>query len=163
MAARDILLGGVILFILAISFFAIKFGSDSILDKFTSNPVVNQSQTAVTAINNVKANGTAQMDNIFLAFFIAFVIGIIVSGWFIAGNPVFMTAYIIIWIVSVVVSSVLVYVWDIFTNLSVFGTTLSSFPIMAHIIGNLPLYIAIIGFIGVIVMFAKPTPEGGYQ
>jgi hypothetical protein len=47
-------------------------------------------------------------------------------------------------------------VWYDASTASVFGTTVASFPIMNHILSNLPIYIAAIAVLGTVVMFSRP-------
>jgi len=74
----------------------------------------------------------------------------------------FMFVYFIVVVFSVFTSTILSNVWELMTGASVFGVTLGSFPLSNHLMLLLPYYIGVVGFIGIVVMFAKPYMlEGG--
>jgi lipoprotein signal peptidase len=58
------------------------------------------------------------------------------------------------------VSAALSNVWESFSTKAIFVTDMVQFPISNNIMLNLPLYIAVIGVIALIVMFAKPYVGG---
>ena len=87
---------------------------------------------------------------------------IIITGWFIGGNPTFMFIYFILIVAAVIVGAFLSNFWETMTTASVFGTTVSNLPIMNHIMLFLPFYLAAIGFMAILVMFAKPQ-EGVFN
>jgi hypothetical protein len=160
MAARDVLFAGAVLFILAIGFFVLNFTSGQIASSLTNSPL-NESSQAVNAINDANT-AVSKVDYIFLAVFIALLLGIIITGWFIGGNPIFMFIYFLIIVIAVLVGAILSNFWETLTGASVFGASVASLPIMNHILLYLPFYLAAIGFIGIIVMFAKPNITGEY-
>lgn len=160
MAVRDVVIISVILFTFAVAFFAINFVSNRIISEVTSIATINESTAAVEAFQGIETNVNARMDYLFFGLFIGLALAIIITGWFISGVPIFTFIYILITVLAVIFSSLFTYVWDLTANASVFGTTLSRLPITNHIMMFLPLYIAVIGFIGVIVMFAKPLFYG---
>ena len=160
MAVRDVLFIGVAVFILGIAFFVLNFTANTMIDSLIAIPTINESQNTVDTLNNIDNNVTSRLDYVLLGTFIALTLGIIITGWFIGGMAIFMVIYIIIVILAVIFSSVLAYTWQEVSVASVFGLTINAFPITNHIISWLPLYTAGIGFIGIIVMFAKPYFTG---
>lgn len=155
MAVRDVVVIGVLLFLFGTGFFILNFFTHTMVDKLTAVPVINQSNNTVEALEGV-ADTSNSLDYVFLGLFIGLCLALIITGWLIGGEPIFMAIYFIIVIVVVIVANFFAYYWDNISNASVFGTTLAYFPITNHILGNLPVYIAVIGIIGLIVMFAKP-------
>lgn len=160
MAARDILAIGITLFVIAIGFFVIKFTADTIIDRMVAIPLINQSTATVTALEGANSKISNGYDYLVLGLFIGLALALIITGWYIGGEPIFAFIYILIVILGVVFSTVLSYVWNEITTLAAFGSTITGMPISNHILQNLPLYLAVIGFIGLVVMFAKPKNEG---
>ena len=160
MAARDVIVISVILFSIAALFFVIKFASDTAIDRIVSLPAINTSQATVDAFQGTKTNLNARLDYLFFGLFIGFILAVIITGWFVGANPIFMFIYFIITIVGVTIGTVLSNVWQQITTSSVFGTTISGFPITNHVLSYFPLYIAVITFIGIVVMYAKQYITG---
>jgi len=117
-----------------------------------------QVSASLTSANNA----VFKSDYIFLGVFVAFILGVIITGWFIGGNPIFMFIYFILIVAAVIVGAFLSNFWETMTTASVFGTTVSNLPIMNHIMLFLPFYLAAIGFMAILVMFAKPQ-EGVFN
>jgi len=155
MAVRDILFIMVFIFALGLAFFVIKFSTDTAINKMISIPAINQSEAAVEALDNTMLVSN-RADKLLLGAFIGLVLGLIITGWFIGGYPIFMAAYFIIVVIAVAISPFLSNAWESISVMPIFGGTLAAYPITNHLLLNLPVYIAIIGFIGLIVMFGKP-------
>jgi hypothetical protein len=160
MAARDVLFIGSVLFVLGLGLFMLKFTSESVNDVMASSPL-NESAQAISAMNSAN-DAVSKVDYIFIGVFIALTLGLIITGWFIAGNPIFIFFYFLIITVGVVVGAILSNTWEAFTLKPIFGTTIAALPMMNHVMLYLPYYLTAIGFIGMIVMFAKPK-EGVEQ
>lgn len=161
MAASDVLFIGLIVFILAMGFFAINFGTNTVLDKVKVAPVVNGTPEMKEAIENTQDKLNTAGDYITFALFIAFCIGMMVTAWLVGGMPIFMFLYFLFVVISVVVGSFLSYFWTTITQASVFGLTITHFGLSNHLVSNIHIYLAVLGTIGIIVMFAKPAPQGG--
>ena len=159
--ARDVILIGILVFGFGIAFFVLYNVFDSAVDKIVAIPAINSSPAAVEAFqgSQVVLN---KLDYVIFALFIGLVLALIITSWFIGGEPIFMFIYFIFIVISVVVAAVLSNAWESFTGASIFGLTIAAFPITNHILMYLPIYIAVSGFIGVVAMFAKPYVSGGY-
>ena len=153
--AQDVLFIAVIVFALAIGFFTLYFMANQAYDKMINNSVINSSQPTIDVLNAGKAM-TNKLDYVFFAIFIGFILSLMVSSYFIGGNPLFMFIYFIIVVIGVILSIVLSYVWDLVSGSSIFGSSVLSFPLTNNIMQYLPYYIAVIGIVGMILMFAKP-------
>jgi hypothetical protein len=162
MASEDIILAGVIIFIFAIGFFVVYSVSGTVTTKMLGMTQINQSAAAVSALQGSQRVSN-QMDYVVFGVFIALVLGVIITGWFVGGNPIFMGIYFLVSVIAVVLSTVLANTWETVSQASIFGSTITHFPITNNIMLNLPLYIGIIGFVGLVVMFAKPYIGGGDQ
>ena len=162
MAARDILYIVIIIFMFAIGFFVIHYVVNQTVNRMVTNTVINSSASAVDAINTSKTMAN-KLDYIILGVFIAVILGLIITGWFIGGNPIFMFIYFIVIIIAIVLSMIFSNVWATVSEMSIFGTTINYFPITNHILSHFALYIAVIGILGLIVMFAKPFVAQGAE
>jgi len=128
------------------------------VDSMLSIEEINESESVVTAFEGID-KVTARFDYLVMGVFIALTLGIIITGWFVAGNPIFMFIFFIVTIMGVVISTILANVWEEISQASVFGTTITAFPITNNLLINLPIYVAVLGFIGLVIMFAKPQFE----
>lgn len=158
-SARDVLMFGILIFAIAIGLFVINFIMTSAIDAMTSTSEINASNETVTVLEATKTSTLNRLDLFVLALFIGLVLAIIISGWLVGGHPIFMFLYFIVVIIGVIVSAFLSNVWETFTQSATFGTTIANFAISNNILLNLPIYTTVIGFIGIIVMFAKPVEE----
>lgn len=159
MAARDVLMVGVIIFVFALGFFIINFSMNTMVDGMIGVSEINESASAVSALEGVKGL-MGRLDYIVTGLFIGLVLALIITGWFIGGIPIFMFMYFIVVVIGVLISTVMSNVWETFTSQAVFGTTISAFPVANNLMLNLPIYMAVVGFIGIVVMFAKPYFQG---
>lgn len=155
MAARDIILMGVLIFAFGLGFFIFHYVMNTTVTQLTAVPVINSSNSTMTALNSID-DLTNRLDYVVFGVFIGFVLGIIITGWFIGGNPIYMFIYFLLVIMSVIFSTILANVWEETTSMVIFGTTIVNFPITNNLILNGPIYLAIVGVVGMIVMFGKP-------
>lgn len=155
MSASDVLLIAVLVFAFGIGFFTVNFMMDTVVDDMTAVGVINASNQTVTALESVK-DTAGRLDYVIFGLFIGLVLGLIVTSWFIGGNPLFMFIYFIVWVIGVVISTILANTWETVTTMVVFGVTITDFPLTNNLLLYLPIYIAVVGFIGFVIMFAKP-------
>lgn len=155
MTARDVVFVSVILLLTALFLFIGNFLSNTMMNQALQHPMLNSSQGAVDTYNSVKTQAN-KLDYVYLAYFIGLTLGILITGWLVGGNPIFMFFYIIILIVAVIISPILSNSFESFIGTAVLVPTQANFPITIYIMQNLPLLITIIGMFGLGVMFAKP-------
>ena len=156
MSARDVILISVLIFAFTMGVFIMFFVGDTMVNKLVANPTVNESNATVTALEAVQNKVITRFDYLVFGLFMAFTLSLIISGYLVGGHPIFAFIYFLFIVISVVLSTVLSNIWDTVTSASVFGTTITHFGISNHLLSNLPLYMGIIGLIGLVVMFAKP-------
>lgn len=154
--ARDVVLIGVIVFAIAMGLFAIHFVATTVVNQMVGMNEINQSSAAVDSLTALKTKTLPRLDYVIFGLFIGLILALMIVSWFVGGNPIFMIAYIIVVIIGVILSTILANVWEDVSGASVFGSTITQFPLANNILLNLPFYIATIGFIGLVVMFAKP-------
>jgi hypothetical protein len=163
MAARDVIVIAAILFTMGLGFFIAHYSVNTMVDELISNPTINVSNHTVQSLEGT-ANVTGRMDYVVFGLFIGLILALIITGYFIGGNPLFMFIYFIFVVLAVVISAVLANTWYEVANNVLFSVggsmTKDSFPITDHLLSNLPIYMTIIGFIGLLSMFAKPFIEG---
>lgn len=159
MTASDVVLIGVLVFAAAIGLFAIFAAVNPMLNSM-QHSAINESGTAVEALQGTQTM-LGKLDYLVLGVFLALVLSLIITSWFIGGNPLFMFIYFIVITLAVIVSAILSNVWETMSGASVFGTTISNFSIANHLMSYLPYYIGVVGFIGIMVMFAKPYVSEG--
>ena len=162
MAAQDIVAVSVILLVLGLGLFIATFIGDTVSNELTNIAAVNESSAATTVLESIP-NLTARFDYMLLLVFVGMVLGIIILSWFVPAHPIFYVAYLIVLILSVVLSTIMSHVWDVFINQPSFTNELLKFPITNHLLGNLPIYISVVGFVGITVMFAKPYLSEGME
>lgn len=159
-SARDIILIGIVMIALGFGFLATHKIFNDTYTKLIGTAGFNQSEKAVEVVQGSLAV-TERMDYVVFGVFIAMVLAILISGWFIAGHPIFSFVYFLLVVIGVVTSAILANTWETASQSSVFGASLTSFPITNNILLNLPIYVSIIGFLGLVIVFAKPQIAGG--
>lgn len=153
---RDVVLASIMLFAIGISFVIIYFIADTTVDNLILNPEINASSQSVTSFKSIEKI-QSRMDYIFLMMFVGLTLGIIITSWFVSGNPVYLFVFFIILIIGVVISAILANVWDdIGIKAPIFATARANLPITTHILNYLPYYVSILGVLSMITMFAKP-------
>lgn len=162
MAIRDVILLGVLVFTIAIGLLVIKFAVNTTMGVMINSSVLNESNGTIQAFQGVN-QVTNRFDYIVFVIFIGLILGVLIASWFAAGNPIFTFIYIIVIVLGVAFSTVLTTVWETITDSSVLGTQITngSFTITNGIMLRLPMFLSIIGFIGLVIMFAKPYFQEG--
>ena len=158
----DVLYLVVVLFFIGIFCFIGFWTYSRVTGLMINSSVINESSRAVDALT-ISQDKSSMWDYFAMAVFIGFAISIIVTGWFIGGNPLFMVIYFLVLSCGVVVTMVLSNVWESFSTASVFGFATSPLPITNWLLSNLPIVLVIVGFLGMVAMFGKPyiTSSGG--
>jgi len=151
----DVLFIVAIVFTFAIGFLVIHFATNTAVDNMLNAPAINDTKETRESLEGVKET-TDRFDYLVLGVFIALTLGLLITGWLVGGHPIFMVLYFIVLIFAVIISAFLSNIWESVSVASVFGSTINSFAITNNLLLNLPVYAAIIGFLGLIVMFAKP-------
>lgn len=159
-SARDVVLIGALIFALGIGMFAAHNVINRAIDDMVTNPVINSSTDTVNALQNTQEL-TNKMDYIVFGVFMALCLAIIVTGYFIGGYPIFMFLYFIFIVIGVVLSAIFANTWETITQHSTFLGTLAHFALTNHLILYLPIYTSVVGFLGVVAMFAKPFMGDG--
>ena len=146
----------VIIFAFGIVAFLSYFVTQQFVDNMVSLPAINNSKTqaAVTALEDSKTY-MAKTDYLGMGIFIGMALFIILAGYFSGSDAIMSIVYIIVLVITVALSPILSNTWESVSTASVFGTTVTAFPIINHIILKLPIYTTVIGFMGLVAMYAR--------
>lgn len=155
---NNVIMIAVLLFVFAIGFFIINFIMSSVTEQMVNIPVINESEGAVESIEGIN-NVTGRLDYLLFGLFIALVLALIVGAFFAAYHPVFMFIYFIIVVMAVVASTIFSNVWVNVSQSSIFGDNIVSFPITNNLLTYLPVYMAVVGILGLFVMFIRRSQK----
>lgn len=158
--ARDVILIGILIFSLGLVFFISKFAINKITDDLLINPYVNATSESREVLQSTK-DVTDRADYVIVGVFFGFILMLIIASWFVGGHPIFMIFYFIIIVISALTGAILANAWEEMTEQAVFENLILTFPMTNHIILSLPIYISIVGMIGIIIMFSKPKDDFG--
>jgi len=148
-------------FALAIGAFVAYFINDTYTSEMLKVDEINNSQPTREVLEASQETAN-RLDYIVFSVFLGMVLALMVTSWFVAGNPVFMFVYFIMMIIGVALSAINSNIWSDVSTASVFGSQVAAFPLTNHILSYFPIYMAAVGLIGLVVMFAKPyMSEGG--
>ena len=158
-SVRDIIIIAVILFAVGISAtFAVKIGHEVNANLLTIT-AINSTETAVDVIEHTDT-AINMTDYIYLAFFIGFFFSIVIFGWLVGGSPIFAPIYFFMVVIFTFIAVILQLVWnDISTNADVVSTV-AALPITDFILAHLGIFTAVLGLVGIVVMFAKGDSGG---
>jgi|SRR3990167_2083140 len=150
-------------FLLGIFLLISVYTYNTFYDKAINITQINESQPTTTALKDARTVINSRLDKITFVFMIGLLLAAIITGWLVGNNALYLFIYFLILVIFIIVSAILSFVWDkLTTSSSHLATVMQYLPVTNHIIGNLPLYITIIGFIGMIVSFAKPYSQNQY-
>jgi hypothetical protein len=151
---QDILTIAIVLFIVGIAtLFVVKIGHE-INSNLLLVPVINNTEGAVAIINSTDV-AVNMSDYIYLALFLSFFIGLIISAWYIGGEPILAPIYFFVLIFFTFVSVIIQQVWIQVSTNSQTLTTIAQLPITNFILSHLGYFTAIFGLISIVIMFGK--------
>lgn len=149
----------IMLFFIGVVCFIGYFTFNEVSDRMISSPAINETTQAVDSLNAMKSNSRL-FDYFGLAVFLGMSLAIIITSWFIGGHPLFIAVFFLVMVGLVVGAMVLSNVWETLTQTATFGYLSSPLPITNHLITYLPIYMVVVGFLGMIAMFGKPYLAG---
>ena len=160
-SARDMMVIAGIGFTLAITLLILHFSYTTISDNLLNTTQFNDS----TYTRNAFIRGQElinRFDWVFFVGFISLIMVALITAWFVASHPVLSFIFFLVVVVTVCLSAVLSHAWyRIIITGPGFSDTLQYFPITNHVMGNLPMYMAIVGMALLVVVFSKPSLDGG--
>lgn len=152
----DVGFAAISLFLIGIILLVSVFTYNTYYDKATNITEINESAPALAAMKDAQTVINTRLDKIIFGMLIGLALAIIITGWFVANNPLFLFIYFIVLVIFVIVSSILSFAWNKISIVSSLSKMLQYLPITDHILGNLAIYVTVIGFLGMLVSFAKP-------
>ncbi len=157
--ARDLIFMSATLLIVGICCFIGIFVFNKMSEEMKATPAINESLRAVQSLEASQQHSN-MIDYFGMALFIGTALAIVITGWFIGGNPIFMILYFLVNVIGIVSCMVFSNLWETITQASVFDvlgvTTISHLPITNHIITYLPIYFSVVAFLAMVAMFGKP-------
>lgn len=159
MSVQDVGYIILVVFALGLGFLFVHSMMNTTINTLILNPTVNSSNSSVQAFEGARTV-TNRMDFFISGVFFALCVALLISGYVIGGYPILMFIYFIVVVILVVVSAIMSNVWDVMSNNALLITSLSKFPITDFLLQNLPYVTAVVGFMGLMAMFAKPLIGG---
>ena len=152
----DVAVVAVVLFTFAIVLVIGTFTYNQVADSMINSSQINSSNVTVTVLQHHKTT-IDRMDYVFFIVFIALMLTIIITSFFIPANSIFAFIYFVSLVVIVVVSTILRYTFEKITENGYFNAiATTNLPITNHLMSNLPIYVTIVGFIAMVLLYAKP-------
>ena len=153
--AADILIGIIIFFTLAFVILIANLTYNKIADKLVNNTQINSSTSAVNVLQEQRTIMN-RLDLISFGFMMALLLAVIIIGYFVAANPIYSFIYLIVLIIVIIASGMMSFGWDKVSKSTMIVQYTRNLPVTNNIMQNLPLYTTLIGFIGMISLYAKP-------
>ena len=153
---QDIAFAMIILFAMAIVFLSVKYSYTEFVERAINNTVVNESSSSVAVFTQTR-DMTDRWDYILFALLMGFTFAILISAWFAGGHPIFAFMYFIALVLIVTVSAILSFVWEKVSEDTILSSVAAELPIIDLILRNFPIYIAVLGFVGLMIMFSRPA------
>ena len=151
----DTILAIAAIFGLALFSIILTYSYGAFMDGARASETFNQSPQAIAAMEAVE-DVNDMWDYVILVVFIGFALAMVILGYFLDVNSVFLPFFIIVLMVGLLIAGVLSYTWDKIADISIFTTIkTASFPITNHLMTNLALYYTIIGVLAMIATYAK--------
>lgn len=111
-----------------------------------------------TVSNKAQDNVISAMENydyMFLFLMVIAFLGVIIGAVYIQSHPIFFVISVFFLIFVTMMAAVLSNVFETFTQNANIAQEASTFDIIIHLMGQLPMYVWIMGLIGLVIMVAK--------
>lgn len=115
---------------------------------------VNASQTITDTFGDVGVS-YAQLKWITIFLIFGMIIGIFIGSYMVTTKPVMFVPYIFMLIIAVIVSVGISNAYESLISNATLSSSFSEFAGANHFMLYLPMYVAIIGFVGAIIMFIR--------
>jgi hypothetical protein len=105
--------------------------------------------------------GNINMDYVMIFLYIGLTLALVVMGYFIQVESIFLVFYIIFLLIGVMVSAILSYVWSHFADTVQLTATISNnFPITDFMLSNFTIFYLFSAAVAMIATFAKSDTGG---
>jgi hypothetical protein len=163
MSSDDIMFITITVFSLAFIVFGLYFVMDTLYTGMSAAPVISGNPQALSVFTTQQTRVLPMLDYLVFGVFLALSLGLIITGWFIGGNPIFMVLYVMFAFLVTFISAIFSNAWVMITTQGSWSSYLTHFPITNYLMMHFAMFIGVIGVIGLIVMFAKPFVGGNMQ
>lgn len=147
-----------ILFGVAIAFVIAYMAMDSVSGAYQEIPGLNAA--GKTMMSNYNTRYPVVMDYAFLSIFLGAILGVLALVWFLDVHPVILFALIIVVVLIAAVAGYFANAWAEMAESGAMSAAITSLPLTNFILSNYLIMVGIMGFLALIVFFAKP---GGVQ
>lgn len=115
----------------------------------------NSSTPAMNVMNTASNSASSKLDMLFSAIFIGYLIALIITGYLIDASPIFLTLFIIMFAIIIILAGILSYAWENISTVTIFNTAVANMPITNHILSNLSVYTVIAGVLSMFALYYK--------
>jgi len=152
---QDYMMLLVVLFTLSITVTVAYFVGHTVIGALIATPQINSSVAATTSLQGgLRAENN--YDQLTSAWMVGSTLFLVISGWLVGGHLIWMVGYILFIVIIVAISPIISNVFLQIILAPALTASSDAMPITQHIMQYLPMYMAIIGVLGMIAMFAKP-------
>jgi len=124
--------------------------------EITKNVSAFVNNTDAQAALNASIDATNRFDSVIFYTLIAFFLAIIITSWYVPTDSIFAIIYFIVLIIFIIIALIFSYVWGSYiVVIPQFQDALARFPITNYILDNFGIISSVIGFLGMIILFAK--------
>lgn len=155
-SVRDIIIIAVILFIVGLSLVFVVNMNHRVFTALSNTTTFSNNTQALSVITHADT-ATNMSDYLYLALFIAFFISVIIFGWLVGGEPIMAPIYFVVVIIFAFVSVIIQLIWSEIVANAQLVSTMSNLPITNFIGSHLGYFVVLMGLIGIVVMYAKPS------
>lgn len=153
-SVQDVLFAIAAVFALGVFALLMFYIGNEIADGFVANEQFNNSSAAVAGIQGTYTV-SSMTDYLVAATFFGFILAIIITGFLIEAHSIFFLIYMFAMAVIILIGGILAYTWEQIAATTLLAGSLVAMPITNHILSNLGMYTALIGAIGVFVLYMK--------
>lgn len=154
MFALDILFLVIVVFLMAVVFIVFKKVSYDLVDGMIvqNEALPDNVQEYGQSMNE---NSTGFWDFAFLFIFVALIIVLWISVWFIDTHPLFFVLLVVLMIIITLLSMMFSNTFETLMTNSAFSATAAEFTIIPFIMSNIVTIMIVVGFITGVLLFAK--------
>lgn len=158
----DAVLVIILLFCIAIIIFFGVFLSQQLKQK-ASPKFATIDRNASQAMDRVLDVGIKSADWIIFVFFIAMIVGIIITSFLFYAHPVFSVLWVFLSIGGIVLAVIFSNTYEQITTHPIFNETYQEFKMTNYIMSHLPLIFMVVFVLSMIIIYSKPQPAEGVQ
>jgi hypothetical protein len=152
---QDVLFVIIALLGLSIFILIVAYVFPQIYTQIQASPIGNNTDANQALNKGISIAGS--LDKIFLIIFVGLTIALMVTSYNIYSKPALIPIYIIILAIMITISAVAQYVYQRFTDGTVFETVGAAQQIINYTMNNLILISLGLGVLSFILIFAKPA------